>query len=68
MKKHAEDFKQICKSILEDIINDIPNKDETSMYSEKPKDPHSDGLDESPLSDDEIDDKKFFLQKNVERI
>jgi len=41
MKEHAdlssEDPKQICKSILEDIIDDIPNKDETSMYSEKPK-------------------------------
>ena len=54
MKKHvdfsSEDPEQICKSILEDVINDIPNKDETSMY--KRKDPHSDGLDESPLPDD----------------
>ena len=36
MKKHAdlssEDPEQICKSILEDVINDIHNKDETSMY------------------------------------
>ena len=50
MKKHAdlssEDPKQICKSILEDIINDIPHKEETSMYRENPKDLHSDGLDE----------------------
>ena len=29
------------------------------MYSEKPKDPHSDGLDESPLLGDEIDDKEL---------
>ena len=45
MKIHAdlssEDPKQICKSILEDVINDIP---ETSMY--KRKDLHSDGMDE----------------------
>ena len=50
---------QICKSILEDIINDLPNKksskEETSMY--KRKDPHSNGLDESP--DDEIDDEEL---------
>ena len=63
MKKHVnpslEDSKQICKSILEDIIDDIPNKDETSMYSEKHKvnDLHSDGMDESPLSTDEIEGK-----------
>ena len=63
MKKHvdlsSEDPEQICKSILEDVINDLPNKKssrvETSMY--KCKDPHSNGLDESPLSDDEIDDE-----------
>ena len=56
----SEDPKQICKSILEDIINDIPNIEETSMYREKPKvnDPHSDGLDELPLSSYEIDDKQ----------
>ena len=60
MKIHVnpsfEDSKQTCKSILEDIIDDIPNKDETSMYSENPKlnDPHSDGSNESPLSGDEI--------------
>ena len=51
MKIHVdfslEDPEQICKSILEDVINDIPNKDETSMY--KRKDPLSDGLDESQL-------------------
>ena len=53
MKKHAdpslEDPEQICKSILEDVINDIPDKDDTSMYSEKPKvnDLHSAGIDET---------------------
>ena len=39
MKKHAdpslEDPEQICKSILEDVIIDIYNKDETSMYRKK---------------------------------
>ena len=50
-----EDPEQICKSILEDVINDIPNKDETSMY--KRKDPHSNGLDES--QGDEIDDEEL---------
>ena len=67
MKRHMkiyvdlslEDPEQMCKSILEDIINDIPNKDETSIYSEKPKDPHSDGLDQSPLSGDEIDEEEL---------
>ena len=57
MKKHvdlfSEDPEQICKSILEDVINDIPNKksskEETSMY--KRKDPHSDGLDEEELEE-----------------
>ena len=74
MKKHADlslkDSKQTCKSILEDIIGDIPNKDETSMYSEKPKDPHSDGLDESPLLGDEIDDitKKCKLGVTVAKL
>ena len=33
-------------NILEDVIDDIPIKDETSMN--KPKDPHSDALDETP--------------------
>ena len=62
MKIHVdlslEGPEQICKSILEDIINDIHNKDATSMYTKKPKvnDLHSEGLDESPLSGDEIDD------------
>ena len=52
MKQHVdlslEDPEQICKSILEDVINDIHNKDETSMYRKKTKlnDLHSDGLDE----------------------
>ena len=61
MKKHIEfllkDPEKISKSILEDIINDISNKDETLMY--KRKDPHSDGMDEPPLSADEIDDKEL---------
>ena len=53
MKKHvdlsSEDPEQICKSILEDVINDIHNKDETSMYRKKSKvnDLHSDKLDDS---------------------
>ena len=63
MKKHvdlsSEDPEQICKSILEDVINDIPNKksskEETSMY--KRKDPHSDGMDDSP--GDEIEEKEL---------
>ena len=46
-KKHgdlsSEDPKQICKS----------------MHRGKPKDPHEDGLDESSLSTDEIDDKEL---------
>ena len=56
MKKHAylssEDSKQLCKEIKS-------SKDETSMYSEKPIDPHWDGLDELPLSGDEIDDEEL---------
>ena len=69
MKIHVDlslkDPEQICKSILEDIINDIPNKktskDETSMYKEKPKVNylHTDGLEESPLSGDENEDKEW---------
>ena len=65
MKKHgdlsSEDPEQICKSILEDVINDIHNKDETSMYRKKPKinDLHSDEMDESALSTDEIDDEEL---------
>ena len=47
MKKHgdlsSEDPEQICKSILEDIINDIP---ETSMHKCKVNDLDSDGMDE----------------------
>ena len=61
MKNHvhlsSEDPEHICKSILEDVIDDIHNKDESSMY--KRKDPHSDGLDESPLLGDEIDEKEL---------
>ena len=41
MKIHGdlslEDSKQICKSILDHVINDIHNKDETSIYRKKPK-------------------------------
>jgi len=41
MKKHvylsSEDPEQICKSVLEDVINDIHNKDETSMYKKEPR-------------------------------
>ena len=49
------------KVIREDIINDIPNKDETSMYRQKPKanDLHSDGMDDSLLLGDEIDVKEL---------
>ena len=60
MKKHVdlslEDPEPICKSILEDVINDIHNKDETSMYRKKPRLNYlnTDGLDESPS--DEIDE------------
>ena len=54
MKIHVdlslEGSKQLCKDIKS-------RKDETSMY--KPKDPHSDGLDESPLSGDEIDEEEL---------
>ena len=63
MKKHvdlsSEDPEQICKSILEDVINDIHNKDETSMYRKKPRlnDLNSDGMDESP--GDEIEEKEL---------
>ena len=65
MKIHVDlslgDPEQICKSILEDVINDIHNKDETSMCKETPKvnHLHSNGLDESPLSGDEIDNKEL---------
>ena len=66
MKKHVylslKDPEKISKSILEDIINDISNKDETLMY--KRKDIHSDGLDESALSGDEIDEEE--LKKTLE--
>ena len=58
-KPKVNDLHSDGLDILEDIIDDIPNKDETSMYMEKPKDLHSDGLDESPLLGDEIDDKEL---------
>ena len=58
MSIFLKDRQQISKSILEDIINYITNKDETLIYSEKSKDPHSDGMYEPPLSADEIDDKE----------
>ena len=44
----SEDSKQLCKDIKS-------SKDETSMY--KFKDLNSDGMDESPSSGDEIDEK-----------
>ena len=54
MKKHlvlsSEDLKHLCKDIKS-------SKDETSMH--KPKDLHSDGLNELPLSGDEIEEKKL---------
>ena len=49
-------------SLEEPICKDIKSiKDETSMYMEKPKvnDLQSDGMDESPLSTDEIDEKEL---------
>ena len=69
MKKHvdlsSEDPEQICKNILEDVINDIQNKEETSMY--KRKDPHSNGLDESPGDEiDEIELRNTVLYHNHE--
>ena len=70
MKKHtdlsSQDPEQICKSILEDDINDIDNKDETSTYRKKPKlnDLHSDGLDDSqePLT---VGVDKMELKNNI---
>ena len=69
MKVHvdlsSEDPEQMCKSILEDIVDDILNrktsKADSIISSEKPKvnDLHSDGLDESPLTGDNIDDKEL---------
>ena len=64
MKVHVdlsmEDPTQLCKSIVEDIVDNILNKktskDETSMYREKPK---VNGMDEPPLSGDEIDDEEL---------
>ena len=73
MKKHvdfsSEDPEQICKSILEDVINDIHNKDETSMYRKKPRlnDMNSDGMDESPGDEiDEIELRNTVLYHNHE--
>ena len=43
----SEDPEQICKSILENVINDIP---ETSMYKRKVNDLNSDGMDELQTS------------------
>ena len=69
MKIHGE---QICKSILEDVINDIHNKDETSMYRKKPKinDLNSDWLDElhKPLTAgvDKMQLKNNIRNKNHE--
>ena len=54
MKNHvnlsSEDSKQLCKDTKS-------IKDETSM--EKPRDLHSDGLDQSSLLGDEIDEKEL---------
>ena len=76
MKKHvdlsSEDPEQICKSILEDVINDIHNKDETSMYRKKPRlnDLNTDGLDEThkPLTVgvDKIELENTILYHNQE--
>ena len=54
-KPKVNDLHSDGLNILEDVIDDIPNKDETSMN--KLKDPHSDGLDETP--GDEIDKKEL---------
>ena len=54
-KPKVNDLHSDGLNILEDVIDDIPNKDETSIN--KPKDPHSDGLDETP--GDEIDKKEL---------
>ena len=50
MKKHADLFSEDPKQLCKDIKS---SKDETSMYSEKLKDPHSDWLDElhKPLTE-----------------
>ena len=56
-KPKVNDLHSDGLNILEDVIDDIPNKDEISIN--KPKDPHSDGLDEPALSGDEIDDKEL---------
>ena len=70
MKVHvdlsSEDPEQMCKSILEDIVDDILNrktsKADSIISSEKPKvnDLHSDGLDEThkPLTVD-VDTMQF---------
>ena len=64
-----KDPEQICKSILVDIVDNIFNKntskDETSMYSEKPKDLHSDGMEElhKPLT---VDVDKVKLRNTLQ--
>ena len=54
-------------NILEDVIDDIPNKDETSMN--KPKDPLSDGMDEThPMEDPhQLRTYLFLLQAVVHK-
>ena len=54
-KPKVNDLHSDGLNILEDVIDDIPNKDETSIN--KPKDPHSDELDDTP--GDENDDKEL---------
>ena len=56
MKKHVNPSSDDSKQLWKDIKS---SKDETSMYREKPKYLHSDGLDELPLSGDEIDHKEL---------
>ena len=67
MKKHIdlslEDPEQLCKSILEDIVDNICNektsKDDSSIFDEKHKvnAEHSAALDDSSVTYDDIDDK-----------
>ena len=45
LKRHMKIHVDLSLKDPEEICKDIKSiKDETSMYSEKPKDPHSDGL------------------------
>ena len=56
MKNHVD----LSIRVPEQLCKDNKSiKDETSMYREKSKDPHSDGLDELPMSGNEIDDKEL---------